>query len=132
MILTAWNLSKVIAALGRFSATPLMKAGLMSMQTSLIASGSPPCVARSSANAATVSASRRRWCTFRTEGEVTPAREPLCDDALATNGDRASCLKHPIQNRDADGCLGLLGGEAACLQPRSDQCLVSAHRRFDQ
>src|SRR5271165_4239514 len=29
-----------------------------------------------------------RWCTFRTEGEVTPAREPLCDDALATNGDR--------------------------------------------
>src|SRR5208282_2681483 len=73
-----------------------------------------------------------RWCTFRTEGEVTPAREPLCDDALATNGDRASCLKHPIQNRDADGCLGLLGGEAACSQPRSDQCLVSAHRRFDQ
>jgi len=65
-------------------------------------------------------------------GRGDPAREPLCNDALATNGDRASCLKHPIQSRDADGCLGLLGGEAACSQPRSDQCLVSAHRRFDQ
>jgi hypothetical protein len=34
-----------------------MKAGLMSMQTSSIASGSPPCAVRSSANAATVLAS---------------------------------------------------------------------------
>src|SRR5271156_6730253 len=57
MIFTAWNLSKVTAALGRFSVIPLMKAGLMSIQTSSIASGSPPCAARSSAKAATVSAS---------------------------------------------------------------------------
>ena len=42
MILTEWNLSKVIVAFGRFSAMRLMKAGLMSMQTSLIASGLPP------------------------------------------------------------------------------------------
>src|SRR3984893_13250458 len=44
-------------ALGRLPAVPLMNAGLMSMQTSATASGSPPCAVRSSANAATVSAS---------------------------------------------------------------------------
>jgi hypothetical protein len=42
MIRTAWNLSNVMAALGKLSVTPLMKAGLMSMHTSLIASRSPP------------------------------------------------------------------------------------------
>src|ERR1700733_8487844 len=57
MILTAWNLSKVMAALARLSPVPLMNAGLMSMQTSATASGSPPCAVRSSANAATVAAS---------------------------------------------------------------------------
>jgi hypothetical protein len=57
MIFTAWNLSKVISALGRFSLTPLMKAALMSMQTSAMFAGSPPWAVRSSANAATVLAS---------------------------------------------------------------------------
>src|SRR5271170_7556455 len=47
MILTAWNLSKVMAASGRLSATPLMKAGLISMQTSLTASGTPRWAVRS-------------------------------------------------------------------------------------
>ena len=40
--------------------------------------------------------------------------------------------RHPIQERNADGHLGLLGGEAACSQPRSDQRLVAAHRCFGQ
>src|ERR1700721_2651247 len=52
MILTAWNLSKVMAASGRLSATLLMKAGLISMQTSLTASGAPRWAVRSWANAA--------------------------------------------------------------------------------
>jgi hypothetical protein len=53
-----------------------MKAGLMSMQTSLTAAGSPPCAARSSANAATVSASRpsvansTRACSMSTNSEM--------------------------------------------------------------
>jgi hypothetical protein len=46
-----------LAALGKFSATPLMKTGRMSMQTYSIAAGSPPWAARSSANAARVLAS---------------------------------------------------------------------------
>src|SRR5271165_2730096 len=65
-----------------------------------------------------------------TRGDPSPG--PLFDDALATNGVRASGRKRPIQDRDADGCLSLLSGETACPQPRSDQRLVAAHRRFDQ
>ena len=66
----------------------------------------------------------------RTRGDPSPG--PLFDDALATNGVRASGRKRPIQDRDADGCLSLLSGETACPQPRSDQRLVAAHHRFDQ
>jgi hypothetical protein len=66
---------------------------------------------------------------FQTEGEAAAPSEPLHDNVLATNGLRAP--QHPIQSRDPDGCLSLLDGEAACSQPRSDQCLVAAHRRFD-
>ena len=40
--------------------------------------------------------------------------------------------KHPNWDRNADGRLRLLGGEAACSQPRSDQRIVAAHRRFDE
>ena len=65
-----------------------------------------------------------------TRGDPSPG--PLFDDALATNGVRASGRKRPIQDRDADGCLSLLSGETACPQPRSDQRLVAAHRRFDE
>src|SRR3954462_11184250 len=45
----AWNLSNVIPAWGRCSVTPLMKAWLMSMQTSATACGSPPWAVRSAA-----------------------------------------------------------------------------------
>jgi hypothetical protein len=40
--------------------------------------------------------------------------------------------QHPVQDRHADGSLGLLGGETAGAQPRSDQRFVTAHCRFNQ
>jgi hypothetical protein len=38
----------------------------------------------------------------------------LCDDAHATDGVRASRRQHLVQYSHADGCLGLLCGEATC------------------
>ena len=61
-----------------------------------------------------------------------PPPEPLCDNLQEPNGIRAIGSKHPIQDRDADGRLGLPGGEAACSRPRSDQRLIAAYRRFDE
>ena len=43
MIFMMWYLSKVISAFGRLSSTPLMKAGDMSMETSVISAGFPWC-----------------------------------------------------------------------------------------
>jgi len=54
------------------------------------------------------------------QGEVAPNPELQCDDRSATDGIRASRRQHPIQHRDADGRLGLLGGETAGAQPRPD------------
>jgi hypothetical protein len=56
----------------------------------------------------------------------------LCDHALATHGFGVPGRQHLVQYRDANGCLGLLGGEVTRSQPRSDQGLVSPHRCFDQ
>jgi hypothetical protein len=69
---------------------------------------------------------------FRDGARSQPSLELLRGGALATNRVRATNRQHLVQNSSAAGCLSLLGGEAACSQPRSDQCLVSAHRRFDQ
>jgi len=55
---------------------------------------------------------------------------PLCDDPLATDGFRASCQQHPVQDGHADGSLGLLGSEAAGSQPWSNQRFVAAHCCF--
>jgi hypothetical protein len=66
------------------------------------------------------------------KAETIPAPEPLSDNVSETNEARASSRQHLAQDGNPDSCFGLLGGEAACSQPRFDQCLVSAHRRFDQ
>jgi hypothetical protein len=58
--------------------------------------------------------------------------EVLWDDPLAADRFRGSGRQHPVQDRNADGSLGLLGSEAACGQPGSDQRFVTAHCRFDQ
>ena len=42
-----------------------------------------------------------------------PSPGPLCDDALATDGFRASGRQHSVQDRHAGRSLGLLGSEAA-------------------
>ena len=63
-------------------------------------------------------------------GRDGPSPGPLCDDALATDGFRASCQQHPVQDGHADGSLGLLGSEAAGSQPWSNQRFVAAHCRF--
>jgi len=60
-------------------------------------------------------------------GQDDPSPGPLCDDALATDGFRVSCQQHPVQDGHADGSLGLLGSEAAGLQPWSNQRFVGAH-----
>jgi hypothetical protein len=74
-----------------------------------------------------------RWCTCLPEGGRSGASpEPLYDDPSATNGFRASGRRHLIKDRRADGSLRLLRGETVCAQPRPDQCLVPAHRRFDE
>lgn len=52
--------------------------------------------------------------------------------SLTTNGLRACGGEHAIEHRHADRCFGLLGIGMACLQARSDERLVAAHRRFDQ
>src|SRR5271165_1874157 len=65
-------------------------------------------------------------------GRDGPNPKPLCDDSLAADRVRASGRQHSIQDRHADGSLGLLGSETAGAQSRSDQRLVAAHRRFDQ
>ena len=54
----------------------------------------------------------------------------LCDDPLGTDRLRASSRQHPVQDRHADGRLGLLGREAAGSQPGSDHRLVATHCRF--
>jgi hypothetical protein len=56
---------------------------------------------------------------------MTPNPKLLHDDRLATDGIRASGRQHPVQHSHADGSLGLLAGEAAGSQPRSDQRLVT-------
>ena len=61
-----------------------------------------------------------------------PNPDPLCDESPASDGFWASGGQHLVQNRDADGRFGLLGGKATCSRPRSDQRLVAAHRRFDE
>jgi hypothetical protein len=61
-----------------------------------------------------------------------PNPSSLCDAPLAPDGVRASSRQHPVQDRHADGSLGLLSSEAAGAQPRSDQCLVPTHCRFNQ
>ncbi len=65
-------------------------------------------------------------------GRDDPSPEPLCDDWLTPDGFRASSRQHSVQNRHADGSLGLLGSEAAGSQPWSDQRLVTARCRVDQ
>jgi hypothetical protein len=45
---------------------------------------------------------------------------------------RAPGRLHLVQHYHADGCLSLLRDKATRSQPRSDQRLVAAHRRFDQ
>jgi hypothetical protein len=42
-----------------------------------------------------------------------PSPGPQCDDALATDGFRASGRQHSVQDRHAGRSLGLLGSEAA-------------------
>jgi len=63
-------------------------------------------------------------------GRDDPSPGPLCDDPLATDGFRASCQQHPVQDGHADGSLGLLGSEAAGSQPWSNQRFVAAHCCF--
>src|SRR5215213_11934261 len=42
-----------------------------------------------------------------------PNPSPLCDDPLVPDGVRASSRQHPVQDRHADGSLGLLSSETA-------------------
>jgi len=63
-------------------------------------------------------------------GRADPSPGPLCDDPLATDGCRASCQPHPVQDGHADGGLSLLGREAAGSQPGSHQRFVAAHCCF--
>jgi hypothetical protein len=49
-----------------------------------------------------------------------------------TGGSRTSSHQHQVQDSHADGSLSLLGSQDARSHPRSDQSLVTAHRRFDQ
>jgi hypothetical protein len=65
-------------------------------------------------------------------GRSGASSEPLCDDPPETDRFRAPGRQHPIKDRHADGRLCLLSGETACAQPRADQRLVAAHRRFDE
>jgi len=71
-----------------------------------------------------------RWCTRQIQGEMAPNPKLLHDDRLATDGIRAPGRQHPVQHRHADGSLSPLGREAAGSQARSDQRLVTTHRRF--
>ena len=65
-------------------------------------------------------------------GRDAPSPSPSRDCAWATDGSRASGRQHPVQDRHANRTFILLGSEAACPQPRSDQRLVATHRRFNQ
>jgi hypothetical protein len=65
-------------------------------------------------------------------GRGAPAPAMLGDHAVVAHGFRVSARQHLVQDRDAYGCLGLLGGEFTRSQPRSDQGLISPHRCFDQ
>jgi hypothetical protein len=65
-------------------------------------------------------------------GRSGASSEPLCDDLPETDRFRAPGRQHPINDRHADGSLCLLRGETACAEPRSDQRLVAADRRFDE
>ena len=68
---------------------------------------------------------------FADGGRGDPSPELLCDGPLKADRFRASSRQHPVQDRRSDGSLGLLGSEAVGSYPRSDQRLVTAHRRFN-
>lgn len=68
---------------------------------------------------------------FWAEGEMTPPSVLLCCDGLTTVRIRASGHQHSVERRHADGSFGLLCCKTPGSQPRSDQYLVAAHRRFD-
>ena len=55
----------------------------------------------------------RRWCTLWMEEEITSIHRLLSNDLLATDRFRASGRQHPVQDRHANGSLGLLGRETA-------------------
>src|SRR5208282_1014456 len=51
-------------------------------------------------------------------GRDGPNPKPLCDDSLAADRVRASGRQHSVQDRHADGSLGLLGSETGVVQRR--------------
>jgi hypothetical protein len=55
----------------------------------------------------------RRWCTFQMEEEMAPIPGLLSNDPLAADRFRASGRQHPVQDRHANGSLGLLGRKTA-------------------
>jgi hypothetical protein len=67
---------------------------------------------------------------FQTKGKMAPNPNSLCDGRLTTDGIRASGCQHPVQHRDTDSGLGLLGRKAASVQPWPDQRLITIHSRF--
>jgi len=79
-----------------------------------------------------LSGGQRQWALVHSVdgGRDDPSPGPLCDDPLATDGFRASCPQHPVQDGHANDSLGLLGSEAAGSQPWSNQRFVAAHCCF--
>ena len=85
---------------------------------------------------------RRPWCRGKPRwlalvrlpdgGRDDPSPNPSRDHEGATNGSRASGRQHSVQDSHSDRAFSLLGIEAACPQPRSDQRLVVTHHRFNQ
>src|SRR5674476_252125 len=68
----------------------------------------------------------------RAKVELSLFPASLGGEVYTADGVRVSRVQHAVEDGHTDGRFGLLAGEAAGSQARTDDGLVSAHRSFNQ
>jgi hypothetical protein len=64
--------------------------------------------------------------------ELSRFQASLRCDVLTADGVRASHVQHAVEDGRADGRFGLLDGEGAGSQARTDDGLLSSHSGFNE
>src|ERR1019366_9916449 len=73
-----------------------------------------------------------RCCMDQVSTEFPHGPDALRSNVETAFGIWAACVEHSIENSCADSGFGLLTGEASRSETGTDNCLVSAHRGFNQ